>query len=49
MTETAIHKQFQFLLLLMIPLLIGSPTYAHTINYALEKAPTQHVVCTIFN
>jgi hypothetical protein len=44
MEQTAMHKRFQFVLLFLIPLLIASPLYAHTINYALEKAPTQHVV-----
>jgi len=44
MEQMAMHKRFQFLLLFLIPLLIASPLYAYTINYALEKAPTRHVV-----
>jgi HupE / UreJ protein len=44
MEQTAMHKRFQFFLLFISALLIVSPLSAHTINYALEKAPTQHVV-----
>ncbi len=38
------YKRFMICLLFLIPLLLGIPLYAHTINYALEKAPAQHVV-----
>ena|ERR1022692_659201 len=44
MEQTAMHKCFQFFLLFISILLIANPLSAHTINYALEKAPTQHVV-----
>jgi hypothetical protein len=40
----AMHKGFQFLLFSGIVLLISNQASAHTINYVLEKAPTQHVV-----
>jgi lysylphosphatidylglycerol synthetase-like protein (DUF2156 family) len=38
------HKRFKFLLLFIAVLCLASPLFAHTINYALEKAPTEHVV-----
>ena len=44
MEQTEMHKRFQWLVLFIITLSLASPLYAHTINYALEKAPTQHVV-----
>lgn len=44
MKKTAINKYFQFFLIFILALLIATPLSAHTINYALEKAPTQHVV-----
>jgi len=44
MGKTVMYKRFQFFLLFISALLIVSPISAHTINYALEKAPTQHVV-----
>ena len=31
-------------ILLLVGLLLLSPVFAHTINYALEKAPTGHIV-----
>jgi hypothetical protein len=37
-------KHFKTLLLLVAVLCATNPASAHTINYALEKAPTQHVV-----
>jgi hypothetical protein len=37
-------KRFYYLLLLAMFFLIPNLVSAHTINYALEKAPTQHVV-----
>src|SRR5580692_13099289 len=37
-------KHFKALLILGAVLCAANPASAHTINYALEKAPTQHVV-----
>jgi hypothetical protein len=38
------HKRFKILLLFIAVLCTANSVFAHTINYALEKAPTQHVV-----
>jgi hypothetical protein len=38
------HKSFKILLLFIAVLCMANPVSAHTINYALENAPTQHVV-----
>jgi hypothetical protein len=37
-------KTFKTLLLLVAVVCAANPVFAHTINYALENAPTQHVV-----
>lgn len=37
-------KRFKILLLFIAVLCVANPLFAHTINYALEKAPTEHVV-----
>jgi hypothetical protein len=44
MEQTAMYKRFQFFIFFIAILLIATPLSAHTINYALEKAPTRHVV-----
>jgi hypothetical protein len=44
MEQTAIHKSLPFFLLFIAALLAATPLAAHTINYALEKAPTEHVI-----
>lgn len=36
--------KFPAFLTLAVLILIATPLFAHTINYALEKAPTEHVV-----
>lgn len=38
------NSKFPAFLTLAVLLLIATPLFAHTINYALEKAPTEHVV-----
>jgi len=38
------YKNFKVFLLFMAVLCAANPVSAHTINYVLEKAPTQHVV-----
>src|ERR1700733_11955971 len=42
------QKRFKILLLFIAVLCTANPVFAHTINYALEKAPTQHVVWYYF-
>ncbi len=43
MLQTKTLKFYAFLTLAVL-ILIATPLFAHTINYALEKAPTEHVV-----
>jgi hypothetical protein len=38
------HKSCKIILLFLAVVCAANPVYAHTINYALENAPTQHVV-----
>jgi len=38
------NSKFPAFLTLAVLILIATPLFAHTINYALEKAPTEHVV-----
>jgi hypothetical protein len=38
------HKSYKIILLFMAVVCAANPVSAHTINYALENAPTQHVV-----
>src|SRR5277367_575099 len=38
------HKSFKICALFIAVLCMANPVSAHTINYALENAPTQHVV-----
>jgi hypothetical protein len=42
--EKKMNKRFKTFLLFIAGVCMASPVFAHTINYALEKAPTQHVV-----
>src|SRR5580704_11972930 len=49
MEQTPIHKSLPFFLLFIPALLIVTPLAAHTINYALEKAPTEHVIWYYLN